>query len=127
MPDDLIKKEGIGQKPISPVSQEGDVIKEKPLAVEQAPIIEEKLEQPSAQGQAQQAPPAPAQKDDGKVTALKEAEKLRGITAEGAKLDFLLETAQSKGVAFAVEVVKKINDPCLLDLLHDKLVERGIK
>ena len=127
MPNDSIKKEGIGEKPISPDSQERDAIKEKPLAVEQAPIIEERLEQASAQPQAQQAQPAPARRDESKVTALKEAEKLRGITAEGAKLDFLLETAQSKGVAFAVDVAKKINDPCLLDLLHDKLVERGIK
>ncbi len=44
---------------------------------------------------------------------------------EEEKLEHLLQLAKTKGVIFAVKVAQKMNDPCLLDMLHDKLAENG--
>ncbi len=41
------------------------------------------------------------------------------------KLDYLFKLAQSKGVVFAVNVAKKMNDPYVLDTFHDKLAREG--
>jgi hypothetical protein len=41
------------------------------------------------------------------------------------KVKKLLEIAKAKGVIFAVSVAKKINDPYVLDSLHDRLIEGG--
>jgi len=65
-------------------------------------------------------------KDEDKVNVLKEAEKLRDINIEGRKIEHLVNLAQSKGVDFAIEVAKKTDDACLLDLFHDELVKRKL-
>jgi len=41
------------------------------------------------------------------------------------KIKKLLELAQSKGVVYAVEVAKKMDDPYVLDFLHDTLAKQG--
>ena len=41
------------------------------------------------------------------------------------KLENLLQIAKNKGVIFAVNVAKKMNDPYLLDVFHDALVKNG--
>ncbi len=50
--------------------------------------------------------------------------KVSGLEDEG-KIKKLLDIANVKGVVFAVSVAKKMGDPYVLDLLHDKLVEEG--
>jgi len=57
----------------------------------------------------------------------KQADKLRKIKFEGRKVEHLLNIAKEKGAGYAVSVAKKANDACLLDLLHDKLIEENIK
>jgi len=71
--------------------------------------------------------PAPPVKNEEKINVLKEAEKLRDIKFEGRKIEHLLNLAQTKSVNFAIEVAKKTDDACLLDLFHDKLVEQKMK
>lgn len=68
--------------------------------------------------------PAPSDDDD-KTNILKEADNLRE-KSEGRQIEHLLGLAQSKGVDFAIEVAKKTEDACLLDLLHDELIKKGL-
>lgn len=42
------------------------------------------------------------------------------------KLNHLLNTAEEKGVIFAIVVAKKMNDPYILDIFHDILVREGL-
>ena len=85
-------------------------------------FIEHRLEDYAPQGQA-----TPTSKDEDKVKVLKEAEKLRDIKIEGRKIEHLISLAQKHSVAFAIEVAKKTDDACLLDLFHDKLVEQKLR
>ena len=59
-----------------------------------------------------------------KIQAQKQAEDIKKGTVQG-KIQHLLDLAQTQGLAYAVEVVKKMNDPYLLDLFHDTLAEEG--
>ena len=59
-----------------------------------------------------------------KVQAQKQAEDIKKGTVQG-KIQHLLDLAQAQGLAYAVEVVRKMNDPYLLDLFHDTLAEEG--
>jgi len=42
------------------------------------------------------------------------------------KIKILLETAKEKGVVYAINVAKKMNDAYLVDTLHDVLSESGL-
>jgi len=53
-----------------------------------------------------------------------EKEQIKNLEKEG-KLSRLLSVAQEKGAHFAVEIAKKMDDPYLLDALHDLLVRKG--
>ncbi len=53
-----------------------------------------------------------------------EERQIESLKGEG-KLSRLLNIAQEKGVAFAVEVAKDMKDPYLLDALHDILARSG--
>jgi hypothetical protein len=44
---------------------------------------------------------------------------------EDEKLEHLLSLAREKGVVFAIQVAKKMNEPFLLDTLHDALAKEG--
>ncbi len=50
-----------------------------------------------------------------KIKLLKDQEKIKN----------LLSIAQRKGVIFAVNVAKKMNDPFILDTFHDTLAKEG--
>ena len=60
-----------------------------------------------------------------KIQAQKQADELKKQTAQG-KIQHLLDLAQSDGLAYAVEVVRKMNDPYLLDRFHDTLTKNGL-
>jgi len=64
--------------------------------------------------------------DKNKLKALKEADRLRDMQHEGRKIEHLIHLAEKKGVDFAIEVARKTNDSCLIDLLHDKIIEKGL-
>ncbi len=49
------------------------------------------------------------------ITSLSEEEKMKA----------LLKAAKEKGVIFAVHMAKKMNDPYILDMLHDTLAKEG--
>ena len=44
---------------------------------------------------------------------------------EQKKIKYLLALAQKKGVVYAVNVAKNMDDPYLLDKFHDLLIEKG--
>jgi hypothetical protein len=59
-----------------------------------------------------------------KKEAEQKANKIHFLADED-KLKKLLEVAREKGVIFAVQVAKKMNEPFLLDTLHDILAKEG--
>jgi len=59
-----------------------------------------------------------------KGEAKKRAEKI-SFLAEDEKVKHLLKIAKEKGVVFAVQVARKMNDPFILDILHDSLAQEG--
>jgi len=62
--------------------------------------------------------------DNGKVEAEKAREKI-SFLGEKEKIDHLLELARQKGVVFAIQVARRMNEPYLLDILHDTLAQEG--
>lgn len=62
---------------------------------------------------------------DTELEALKEADRMREMQLRG-KLNRLLDLAKTQGVPFAVKTAEKMNDACLLDLLHDELIAKGL-
>ena len=56
--------------------------------------------------------------------AQKQAQKIEFL-GEKEKLEHLLAIAKEKGLAFAVNVAKNMNDPFILDSFHDMLVKEG--
>lgn len=59
-----------------------------------------------------------------KGEAEKKAEKIEFL-GEKEKLEHLLQIAREKGVVFAIQVAKKMNEPYLLDIFHDILAKEG--
>jgi len=62
--------------------------------------------------------------DNLKKQAEQKAAKIQFL-ADDDKLKKLLEIAREKGIIFAVKVAKSMNDPYLLDTLHDILAKEG--
>ena len=126
MPEDINKdnfRESFeDSQPITPETPIGENQVESEILEKEKALIEQRLEDYSSQGKT-----TPLAKDDDKVEILKEAEKLRDIKIEGRKIEHLISLAQKHSVAFAIEVAKKTDDACLLDLFHDKLVEQKLR
>jgi hypothetical protein len=59
-----------------------------------------------------------------KDEADKKAQKIEYL-GEKEKIEHLLQITREKGVVFAVQVAKKMNDPYLLDIFHDILAKEG--
>lgn len=64
------------------------------------------------------------QDDKTKAEAKNKAEKIR-VLGEKEKIEHLLEIARDKGVIFAIQVARKMNEPYILDILHDTLGKEG--
>ena len=62
--------------------------------------------------------------DNLKKQAEQKASKIQ-LLADDDKLKELLRMAKEKGVFYAIQVCKKMNDPFLLDTLHDILAKEG--
>lgn len=56
--------------------------------------------------------------------AEKKAQKI-SFLGEKEKIEHLLRIAREKGVVFAIQVAKRMNDPYLLDVFHDILAKEG--
>jgi len=55
-----------------------------------------------------------------------EAEKEKiSFLGEKEKIEYLLKIAREKGLVFAIQIARKMNEPFLLDLLHDTLAREG--
>ncbi len=107
-------KEEYKEKP-SIVEDKEAVLEKKELTEEEKDIhgeLEKELQKVKLSSQAQ-------------AQAQKEAEDLKKETVKG-KVKRLLDLAQSKGLAYSVEVVKKMDDAYLLDLFHDTLAKGGL-
>jgi hypothetical protein len=61
---------------------------------------------------------------DNKKDAEAEKEKIEFL-GEKEKVEHLLEMAREKGLVFAIQVARKMNEPYLLDILHDTLAQEG--
>ncbi len=62
--------------------------------------------------------------DNLKKIAEQKANKI-SFLADDDKLKNLMKIAREKGVIFAVKVAKSMNDPFILDTLHDTLAREG--
>lgn len=62
--------------------------------------------------------------DKTKAEAEKKAEKIEFL-GEKEKIEHLLKMAREKGLVFAIQVARKMNEPYLLDILHDTLAREG--
>jgi hypothetical protein len=62
--------------------------------------------------------------DNTKAEAEQKAKKIEFL-GEKEKIEHLLQIAREKGVVFAVQVARKMNEPYLLDVLHDILSKEG--
>lgn len=62
--------------------------------------------------------------DSSRMEAEKKAEKIEFL-GEKEKVEHLLQLAKDRGVVFAVQVARKMNEPYLLDILHDTLAKEG--
>jgi hypothetical protein len=62
--------------------------------------------------------------DTTKDEAKKKAEKIEFL-GEKEKIEHLLQIAREKGIVFAIQVAKRMNEPYLLDVLHDTLAREG--
>ena len=56
--------------------------------------------------------------------AVTKAKKIQ-ILAEEERLEELVKMAREKGVIFAVKTAQSMNDPYMLDMLHDLLAKNG--
>jgi hypothetical protein len=63
--------------------------------------------------------------DEGKKKEAGEKAKKIEFLGEKEKLEHLLQIAREKGVVFAIQVARKMNEPYLLDILHDILAKEG--
>ena len=59
-----------------------------------------------------------------KTQAQQQADDINRQGAQG-KIKHLLDLAQTKGLAYSIEVAKKMNDAYLLDLYHDELAKNS--
>ncbi len=62
--------------------------------------------------------------DKTKAEAEKKAQKIEFL-GEKEKIEHLLKIAREKGVFFAIQVARRMNEPYLLDILHDTLAQEG--
>ncbi|MSU54748.1 MAG: hypothetical protein EXS48_02890 [Candidatus Staskawiczbacteria bacterium] len=62
--------------------------------------------------------------DDAKIQVQTHSNDFQSLEATG-KIEKLLQLTKQKGVIFAVAVAKKMNDPYVLDTLHDTLAKEG--
>jgi hypothetical protein len=62
--------------------------------------------------------------DEMKKVAEKKAEKIEFL-GEKEKIEHLIQMAREKGLVFAIQVARKMNEPYLLDVLHDTLAQEG--
>ena len=63
--------------------------------------------------------------DSLKLQAQTQAQDMAGLDEE-KKIKKLLELANAKGIIYAVAVAKKMDDPYVLDKLHDTMAAEGL-
>ncbi|MCX6721247.1 MAG: hypothetical protein NT026_01440 [Candidatus Staskawiczbacteria bacterium] len=62
--------------------------------------------------------------ESAKADVEKSKEKIEYL-GEKEKIEHLLQMAREKGLVFAISVARKMNEPYLLDVLHDILAKEG--
>jgi hypothetical protein len=63
----------------------------------------------------------PANKKEAEI----EKEKIEYL-GEKEKVEHLLQLAREKGLVFAIQTARSMNEPYLLDILHDTLAQEGL-
>ncbi len=105
---------------------EGDAVKSQEAPGE---IREKKEERPEPEAISEKGLREEIEKmdvdDSLKMQAQNDAKQIASLKEEEEKLKNLLQIARHKGVIYAVDVAKKMNDPYVLDKFHDLLTEKG--
>lgn len=100
--------------------EKSQAVEEKELAKERLPVEEEKAVQEQLEKEIKLM-----QLDEGLMAeANTETQKIE-FFGEKEKLEHLLKIAKEKGLAFAINVAKNMNDPYILDSFHDLLLKQG--
>lgn len=99
---------------------------ELPLTAESATEIKEKREElkPEEMQEIRKRMEKTEIDDSLKTQAEEQAKTMRNL-AEEEKIKKLLDLTKLKGVIYSVNVAKKMDDPYVLDLLHDILAKEG--
>ncbi len=111
-----IKKREIGHAEQSPdFKREVGPAPEKRELAQDHEIVSEKLKREIEMMEVDDKLKGEAEKKSKKIAFL----------GEDKKIEHLLKIAREKGVVFAIQVAKKMNDPYLLDIFHDVLAQEG--
>lgn len=112
------------ETPAAPVAEAAPVAQP-----EAAPVLEQAAEHSSESANekyatilSQAGPSSPA--DPIIADVRPDAEKLGQVIDATSRVNQLVELAQVKGVAHAVEVARKMNDLYVLDTMHDELADK---
>lgn len=65
------------------------------------------------------------QMDENAKAEIEKAKEKIEYLGEKEKIEHLLQTAREKGLVFAIQLARKMNEPYLLDVLHDTLAKEG--
>ena len=114
--DQDLKKEGNQEVPLEEELAELGELKEP--SVEKHELTEEELQRSKAEIEKTELD------DHLKAQAHSHAQDIQSLGGE-EKIQKLLLLAKEKGVVYAVNVAKKMNDPFLVDALHDALAKEG--
>lgn len=111
------EKEKSSKETIEKLYQETkEGLEKKELLIKKEKAIKEKLEEEITKMRL-----SPQLANDAK----KKAVQIKSLDKRG-KLEHLLGIAEENGIAFAVTVAKKIQDPYILDAFHDILAKEGL-
>ena len=127
-----------------PISKEPEKKQEKGILIEKKDVWEKAKQEISAEEQAElEAKKLPAEEEQAireqlrkeiemmelspelQDEAQRKAKKIEFL-GEKEKLEHLMVLAKERGLEFAVNVAKNMNDPYVLDIFHDLLIEKGL-
>lgn len=112
--DKKVEKNSLPEKTIDERVEQGSTQEKKEGYSDQ--VLDEKLRQQLEKIDAD---------DSLKTSTQSNAQDLKSLQ-DKEKIEKLLKIAKDKGVIFAISVAKKMNDPFVLDALHDLLVKEGL-
>jgi hypothetical protein len=113
----IFKKERAPKEIVEELYREKkEELEKRELLTEKEKAIREKLEEEIVKIKL-----SPTLTDEAKKKAI----QIKSLNEKG-KLKNLLDIVKTNGVAFAVDVARRMNDPYILDIFHDILAREGL-